>query len=209
MAKPSSLPRWADTVTGDTTRVVVPTSGKKDVGWAAAERPGGQHLNWLFNLVYQWIYWLTNEAIPDTETWRIMPTGIAPGTNTNWSSGGFGMVGSSAVGPTTHNVGLPARDGWRITQVRARVSQADAVAGRVTLQLGYQDDAGGPGFISGAASSAGSVALQNLTLVAGDANVTTMLNGTQAGRVYFAALNKDGSATAVLCYYLEITYVRN
>lgn len=58
MAKPSVLPRWADTVTGDATRFVAPTSGKKDVGWAKQERPAAQHLNWLFEVIYTWCAYL-------------------------------------------------------------------------------------------------------------------------------------------------------
>lgn len=56
--KPSTLPRWADTVTGDATRFVAPTSGKKDVGWATLERPAAQHLNWLFEIIYTWCLYL-------------------------------------------------------------------------------------------------------------------------------------------------------
>jgi hypothetical protein len=49
-AKPGSLPRWAD-VGG---AIVVPTSGKKDIGWEPEEKPPAEFLNWFQNLVYQW-----------------------------------------------------------------------------------------------------------------------------------------------------------
>lgn len=55
-AKPSSLPRWAD-VGG---AIVVPNSGKLDVGWVAAERPPAQYQNWLLNLGYQWDAYLSD-----------------------------------------------------------------------------------------------------------------------------------------------------
>jgi hypothetical protein len=65
MAKPSSLPRWADTVTGDTSRVVNPPNAKKDVGWAVGERPAAQYMNWLLNNVYDWLKWLDDNIGTD------------------------------------------------------------------------------------------------------------------------------------------------
>lgn len=57
MAKPGSLPRWAD-VGGV---ILVPTSGKLDVGWVV-ERPPYQFFNWWMNLVYQWTLYLSAGA---------------------------------------------------------------------------------------------------------------------------------------------------
>ena len=54
--KPSTLPRWAN-VGGD---IVVPSSGKQDVGWAAEERPPNSYMNWLQNLAYQWFDYLND-----------------------------------------------------------------------------------------------------------------------------------------------------
>src|SRR5260221_10162312 len=53
MAKPSSLPRWADSGGA----ITEPSSGKKDVGWVA-EKPPYQYFNWLLNLIYTWLLWL-------------------------------------------------------------------------------------------------------------------------------------------------------
>jgi len=55
MAKPLSLPRWAD-VGGE---ITVPSSGKQDIGWIA-EKPARQYFNWWMNLVYQWLVYLSN-----------------------------------------------------------------------------------------------------------------------------------------------------
>lgn len=60
MAKPTNTPRWAD-VGG---AIVEPTSGKKNVGNVAGERPPAQYLNWLFNLIYLWIVWLNDIVAP-------------------------------------------------------------------------------------------------------------------------------------------------
>lgn len=52
--KPATTPRWAD-VGGD---IVEPATGKKDVGWAAGERPANSFFNWLLNLIYLWMLYL-------------------------------------------------------------------------------------------------------------------------------------------------------
>ncbi len=64
MAKPSSLPRWAD-VSGD---IVEPTELKKDEGWLDGEMPPHSYFNWFQELVYQWTVYLdTFEA--ESHTW--------------------------------------------------------------------------------------------------------------------------------------------
>lgn len=71
MAKPVTLPRWADlAVPAD---IVDPPSGKKDSGWLTAEKPAHSYFNWYMNLVYQWTQYLdnlTNEAL----TWTAVHT---------------------------------------------------------------------------------------------------------------------------------------
>lgn len=49
--KPAKLPRWAD----DGGEILEPSEAKKDIGFVSAERPTYQLLNWLQNLVYQWL----------------------------------------------------------------------------------------------------------------------------------------------------------
>lgn len=56
-SKPDKLPRWANTVSGDTSRVVEPNSGKKDVGYAVDEQPPCTYENWLKLKTYQWLKW--------------------------------------------------------------------------------------------------------------------------------------------------------
>lgn len=56
-AKPASEPRWAN-VGG---AITVPTSGKQDIGFIV-EKPGHQHFNWLFNLIWQWVRYLSDQA---------------------------------------------------------------------------------------------------------------------------------------------------
>lgn len=66
MAKPASLPRWAD-VSGD---IVEPTSGKKDVGWVADEEPPAQYFNWLLNLTYQWLEYVDGNSFEGNFTFE-------------------------------------------------------------------------------------------------------------------------------------------
>lgn len=56
--KPTDLARWADTGGA----IVVPPSGKQDVGWVPGERPPAQFLNWLNNLAYQWHAYIDQQA---------------------------------------------------------------------------------------------------------------------------------------------------
>jgi hypothetical protein len=66
MAKPGSLPRWA---TGGSAKVTpVPTSGKMDLGWVSGEKPPESYLNFLLNLIYQWIQWLDSAVSGPTPT---------------------------------------------------------------------------------------------------------------------------------------------
>jgi hypothetical protein len=68
MAKPASLPRWAD-AGGD---IQEPSSGKKDVGWTG-ERAKYQWMNWWMNLMYQWTSYL-NTLESEALTWTGLQT---------------------------------------------------------------------------------------------------------------------------------------
>lgn len=50
MAKPTDVGRWGDV----SAAIVVPSSGKKDVGWVPADRPAAQYRNYLDNIAWQW-----------------------------------------------------------------------------------------------------------------------------------------------------------
>src|SRR6266705_4620003 len=54
-SKPEKFPRWADA--GGV--IVEPAEAKKDIGWVVAEKPPAQFFNWLLNLGYQWLVYLT------------------------------------------------------------------------------------------------------------------------------------------------------
>lgn len=68
--KPSILPRWASTLAA---QILEPTSGAKDTGWLAGERPTAQTINWLFNNLYQWATYL-DEFLSTANTWVAVQT---------------------------------------------------------------------------------------------------------------------------------------
>lgn len=51
MAKPAKHLDWTD---GDAAKVTEPPTGKKDLGWTAAEKPPAKWFNWLFYIQDQW-----------------------------------------------------------------------------------------------------------------------------------------------------------
>ena len=53
MAKPVKKPSWMTGVSGPT--VVEPTGGKKAAGWQVDERPPREYMNWLFQILSDWI----------------------------------------------------------------------------------------------------------------------------------------------------------
>jgi hypothetical protein len=69
----STLPRWADTVAGDPSKVSEPPSGKKDIGWIVGEKPPAQWKNWLLLQCYNWLVWL-DAFETESHTWTKLQT---------------------------------------------------------------------------------------------------------------------------------------
>jgi hypothetical protein len=71
VAKPGTLPRWAETAGGVAAgagQITAPSSGKQDTGWNVAELPPAQIFNWLLWTLYQWIKWI-NDLANQAMTW--------------------------------------------------------------------------------------------------------------------------------------------
>lgn len=77
----STLPRWADTVAGDPSKVSEPPSGKKDIGWIVGEKPPAQWKNWLLLQCYNWLLWL-DAFETESHTWTKLQTFAASVVNT-------------------------------------------------------------------------------------------------------------------------------
>lgn len=55
-SKPATTPRWADD--GTPLQIVVPPSGKQDLGWVFEEEPPFSYFNWHQNLTGEWMKWI-------------------------------------------------------------------------------------------------------------------------------------------------------
>lgn len=87
MTKPL-FPRWADTVEGDPTKVISPSSGKQDIGWIE-EEPPFQIENWLRVKAYRTLKFL--EAFLEAQEHMV----IRSASNVAWS--GTAITFSSAI----------------------------------------------------------------------------------------------------------------
>jgi hypothetical protein len=77
--RPSTDPRWAD-VGAD---IVEPTSGKKDIGWEAAEKPPAQYFNWFMNLVYQWQQFFAEDELHLPPSLAVLDVSASAGNGTH------------------------------------------------------------------------------------------------------------------------------
>lgn len=76
MSKPITKPRWAT----DVGTTVEPSSGHKDTGWENLERPPARFMNWILNLIYQWVVYFedtTDDAL-DTLLAYTTAAGVDP-----------------------------------------------------------------------------------------------------------------------------------
>lgn len=95
MSAPPDLPEWATdanypaggaTWNGTATKVT-PAAGKQAEGFEPIEKPGAQHLNWLFNLIYLWLLWIKNQFVDPQWVW--LPAGA--GTPARNSDGSYAV----------------------------------------------------------------------------------------------------------------------
>jgi hypothetical protein len=96
MPKPASLPEWADGaawVAPPTGPIVEPLLAQKQHGFDPGNTVPAQWLNWLFNLLYQWIVWL-NAFETTAHTWTAQQTFNVAGANCidATATGGFPAI---------------------------------------------------------------------------------------------------------------------
>lgn len=199
MAQPIELPRWADTVTGDATRYSDPTSGKKDVGWQDDEKPAGPHLNWLFNVIYQWLLYLSGtqtihiagcDGFKDTAA-----NGDLTPSAVDYYSSGQAAISDSGT-PHAHKYALRIPDGKIITGARVSVTQGSASAGGMQLQLVVYN-ADGSIASNDTQNSAASAAQQTLSL----SSLSRSVTGT--GKSATVLINSSGSMARTI-NWLEV-----
>lgn len=62
--KPLKLPRFGATSPGVVTgSIVEPSEAKKNAGFVVRERPASQVISWLFELIYEWLQYLSDGAL--------------------------------------------------------------------------------------------------------------------------------------------------
>lgn len=95
-AKPGTVPRWAN-VGGS---IVTPSAGKQDVGNVNGERPPAGYENWLKNLYYQWLQYLSDGNLTGAHTFGstvgitgllTATAGVTCGANTHVTISGTGL----------------------------------------------------------------------------------------------------------------------
>lgn len=122
--KPTTLPRWAN-VGG---LVVVPPSGKQDVGHVPGERPPAQYENWIKNLSYQWLSYLNT----------LLTTGGGAADNIDTSGnahfgGTLGIGGATTIGGTLGVTGNATLSGTLGVTGATTVGGTLGVTGDTTL----------------------------------------------------------------------------
>lgn len=208
MAKPASLPRWAD-VGGD---IVEPSSGKKDIGWIVSEQPPHSYFNWFQNLVYQWCDYLdglTDEALTWTAA-HIFQKGItvtqstANGNGASFTGNGTGK-GIVTVGGGTHGTGIHATGGATngiggdfYGNGTGSGIRATAELGAYGIEVTSTGDSGTPGAAIYAEKSAGPG--PTLHVVSGDDDAQAIVAetvGSGTGSIAIKAMAKDSGHVAV------------
>lgn len=114
MARPTDTFRWGD-VSGT---LVVPSNGKKDVGWAAGEKPPAQTMTYLQNGAGQWFAWL-NTVLVDAKLhmlWDAGYTGV--GTWTPGVNGTGATYVAASASSDQYGFSIPLFEGSKLKQVK-------------------------------------------------------------------------------------------
>ncbi len=105
MAKPTTLPRWAETALSIASALIVePSSGRKDLGWSAGQIPPNTFFNWLHWTTFKWLEWI--KSVVEGATHQVAPhmmVAVAGGTldATKWDdTAGFDVYAPLAVTST-------------------------------------------------------------------------------------------------------------
>lgn len=195
----STLPRWADTVAADPSKVSEPASGKKDIGWIVGEKPPAQWKNWLLLQCYNWLVWL-DAFETEAHTWTITQTfggGISVSNSTLNTRAIYGIGNGTAEG--IKGVGGPGGNG-----IVAEASGAGTYAlygkGTALGVIGVRGE-GGSGSVGGSFIGGGVSAGVSATAGSGGGvgvsalGILTGAGGTFQGGATGDGINTTGGAT--------------
>ena len=181
----STLPRYADTVAGDPSKVSEPPSGKKDIGWVVGEKPPAQWMNWLLLQCYNWLLWL-DAFETESHTWTKLQTFTASVLNTRAI-----LATGNGSGSAIKGIGGAAGNG-----IEAEASGAGTYAlygkGTAIGVIGVRGE-GGSGSVGGSFVGGGSSAGVSTTAGSGGGNGINALGVlTGAGGSFQGGLTGDG-----------------
>lgn len=213
MAKPTNTPRWAD-VGG---AIVEPTSGKKDIGHVPAERPPAQYLNWLFNLIYQWVAWLDTITAPGSgaEALSITSAGVlaADGKHGDrkWLVNPRSWSVEDGSGDVTYiRVNLGAADDTYLATAPLNLRVGDRVRSIVFYAGGSNDWDFELRRVARATGAVTVVATANSSALPGEISLAAIDHTILEDFVYSLAVAHDADAVAadLQLTYAEVTYDR-
>lgn len=115
--RPTNLPRWAVTTGGvPASNLALPTSAKRDVGWADQEQPPAGIFNELQYENYQWIQWF-NSRRTIAATWGSTNPVLSAGTPVY--CGEFALNWTNATPPALTNANAAYGSGSIVTTTPA------------------------------------------------------------------------------------------
>jgi hypothetical protein len=187
----STLPRWANTVAGDPSKVSEPASGKKDIGWIVGEKPPAQWKNWLLLQCYNWLVWL-DAFETEAHTWTITQTfggGISASNSTLNTRAIYGIGNGTAEG--IKGVGGPGGNGI-VGEASGAGTYALYGKGTALGVIGVRGE-GGSGSVGGSFVGGGVSAGVSATAGSGGGNGVNALGIlTGAGGSFQGGLTGDG-----------------
>lgn len=210
MTRPSSLPRWAD-VGG---AIVVPSSGKLDVGHVPAERSPAQYENWWKNLAYQHLAYLDEGIHNNREHW-LLGSAFEPNqdigeTDDNLLNDGEWWSSTSFAYELDLPLGDILRVGDRIREIRVYGVAGDAGGEILTVSLYRRGGAtGAPTQVSTTKTSAATSGQANVAWTLGDTDFGADGHVVVAGAYYLQAnMPVTSSAGEVKYYAIKIVFDR-
>src|SRR5262245_55298581 len=97
--KPTDLPSWATAVTA---QIVEPGTSRQDSGWLAGDEPPAEEENWLNNLTYLWLLYLSDGYLQGQLglASTISPAAIS-GSQNNWNPTGLSTANTVRITTTS------------------------------------------------------------------------------------------------------------
>jgi hypothetical protein len=110
MSRPSTLPRWTETVGGTPGAAITePPAGMKDVGWQNGDTASAEFMNWIHWVSYKWLQHLSEEK---TISVHAHDGRAQSGT---FTEGAEGYVTKTNADAGVWTVEIPVQSGWTIT----------------------------------------------------------------------------------------------